>query len=395
VTSLADRRKPQKLTGAEGDGRRLPTFLLVTNYPETAEGATGGRELLCALNHSALRQIYGDRFRLFYLQPKRESTLLRRLAALRGHVNGVDTKTLHLLVHQIRQHCVAKVFIDGSNLGHCARFVKKHCPEVEVATFFHNVEARFFAGALRSSRSLKALGVLAANFVAERQAVRYSDKRICLSDRDGQLLASLYGRAATHVSPMAVRDQLPDAQRSLPAATSGKFALFVGGLFYANLQGIRWFVENVLPRVDIELCIVGRGFEKFRDELERTERVRVVGGVDNLAEWYSRCAFVVAPIFDGSGMKTKVAEALMFGKRIVGTPEAFSGYEDVAGTAGWVCRTPDDFVHAIARARATSVPAFDPELRSVYERNYSLEAATQRLAADVGPLFDQGNTCAA
>ena len=37
-------------------------------------------------------------------------------------------------------------------------------------------------------------------------------------------------------------------------------------------------------------------------------------------------ALVIAPIFDGSGMKTKVAEALMHGKHVVGTPEAFSGY---------------------------------------------------------------------
>ena len=40
----------------------------------------------------------------------------------------------------------------------------------------------------------------------------------------------------------------------------------------------------------------------------------VVGEVESLAQWYHDAYFVVAPIFDGSGMKTKVAEALMYGK---------------------------------------------------------------------------------
>ena len=40
------------------------------------------------------------------------------------------------------------------------------------------------------------------------------------------------------------------------------YALFVGGAFYANQSGIRWFVENVVPEVSIKTCIVGRGLEE-------------------------------------------------------------------------------------------------------------------------------------
>ena len=132
------------------------------------------------------------------------------------------------------------------------------------------------------------------------------------------------------------------------------------------------------PRIRIKTCIVGKGFEKLKRELERAGKVEVVGGVDALAEWYRNAHFVVAPIFDGSGMKTKVAEALMYGKKVVGTPEAFSGYEDVADKAGWVCESVDEFVAAIGLAQETITRGFDRELRAIYVREYSFGAARER-----------------
>ena len=85
-------------------------------------------------------------------------------------------------------------------------------------------------------------------------------------------------------------------------------------------------------------------------------------------------------------MKTKVAEALMHGKKVVGTPEAFSGYEDVAASAGWVCRSADDFVAAIAQACETIEEPFDPAMRALYEAHYSFSAARSRRADILGSV---------
>jgi len=95
--------------------------------------------------------------------------------------------------------------------------------------------------------------------------------------------------------------------------------------------------------------------------------------------WYLGASFVIAPIFDGSGMKTKVAEALMFGKRIVGTPEAFTGYEEHVAEVGVVCRTQGEFIAALRAETKSGVPAPSEQLRRIYQDNYSLEAARRRL----------------
>lgn len=337
----------------------------------------GGREMLCKLNHDALTSIFGERLAVFELPPARPASRREIANAFRGHIDGLNAQTIDTAIDLIQRENVRQVFVDGSNLGGFVDVLKRRLKNVEVASFFHNVEARFFWGALATTKSPRALAVFIANFLAERKATRLSDKRICLSERDSRLLKKLYGKGATHIAPMALEDKLPtDAPAHIETEP---FALFVGGNFYANRDGIAWFVQHVARHIHIKVCVVGKGMEDMRAQLEIPGRVEVIGPVDSLAEWYRRARFVIAPIFDGSGMKTKVAEALMYGKKVIGTPEAFSGYDDVVEQAGWVCETPDEFVAAIASAQEEVTHSFDHSLRLIYEQQYSMAAATDRL----------------
>lgn len=361
--------------------------LLLTNKID--ESPAGGRELLCKMNRDALKDIYGDRCMVFELAKSQIRSFKSILHAFRGHIDGLSAESIAGLIQQVQAKGVDKVFVDGSNLGELVRIIKSRFPEIRVCTFFHNVEARFFLGALKQTKTPHALAVLMVNYLAERKAVRYSDKIISLSERDSGLLQRLYGRPATDVSPMALQDKFPTANVSSANESRDKFALFVGGAFYANRVGITWFVKHVVPRIDIKTCVVGRGFEDFKNELEFNGKVEVIGEVESLAQWYLDSHFVIAPIFDGSGMKTKVAEALMFGKKIIGTPEAFSGYEEIADRAGRVCLSADDFVAAIDSADKIINASCDAELRTIFKARYSYEAAKSRLES-IMMVMDDG-----
>ena len=240
----------------QGSTSRL---LLITN--KLHDSPAGGRELLCKLNHDALQEIYGERFVLFEL-PRRPLQGIRSvLSAFKGHIDGLDEGIIANALQIIRRENISKVFVDGSNLGGFVKAVKARLPKVEVVTFFHNVEARFFWGSLCEKKSLRAMAVLMVNYLAERKSVRHSDKIICLSERDSRLLHQVYGRSATHVSSMALHDKMPPDFAQCARRPPEKFALFVGSVFYANRAGISWFVEHVIPRIGIKICIVGRGFE--------------------------------------------------------------------------------------------------------------------------------------
>jgi hypothetical protein len=192
-------------------------------------------------------------------------------------------------------------------------------------------------------------------------------------------LRRLYGRGADYISPIALDDVLP-SPRPVVAPDDGRYLLFVGGAFYANLHGVRWFAREVAPWSPLPLAIVGRDMEILRQEYGDAPNLRIIGQVDDLAPWYRGACCIVAPIFAGSGMKTKIAEALMFGKRVIGTAEAFSGYDRDVVAAGWQAETAPEFLKAIEDAVKAGLPDFDPAARALYEATYSLAAATRRMA---------------
>jgi glycosyltransferase involved in cell wall biosynthesis len=353
--------------------------LLITNTLD--ESPSGGRELLCKLNFESLSGLYHDSLHLFELEKSGPTSLVQMFHAFKGYIDGLSPKAITDILDTIREQRIDAVFIDGSNLGKAAKAVKKAFPHVMVFTFFHNVESVFFWGAFRQHKTPHALAVYLINYIAERKSVRYSDRLICLSERDSAKLDKVYGRIATDISAIALRDTLDDAYPSPTDRTPESYALFVGGVFYANLSGILWYAQHVAPHIGIKTYVVGRGFENYRDQLERYGNIEVIGGVDSVAPWYSGAEFVVAPIFGGSGMKTKVAEALMFGKIVIGTPEAFSGYERIVNRAGCVCESAEAFITAIEAVLASPNPRFDPELRRLFNESYSCEAVKYRIGS--------------
>ena len=267
--------------------------MLVTN--ELQDSPVGGRQQLCKLNHDALKAICGERLVLVELPRRRLRGLRQFLNAFKGHIDGLNATVIDEAIHTIRTRNVGKLFVDGSNLGGLVKLVKQEFPNVEVTTFLHNVEARLFLGLLRYAKTPRALAMLVANYLAERKTVDFSDKIVCLSERDSGLLARIYGRAATHISAIAIKDKVPPGFAHQAAASSEKFALFVGGGFYANRAGIRWFVKYVAPRISIRICVVGRGLDDLRPLLERAGNVVVMGAVESLAQWYQSAHFVIAP----------------------------------------------------------------------------------------------------
>src|SRR5215211_3289855 len=159
--------------------------------PHVAHAPAGGRALLSQLNLKCLRAILADCLVVHALDREGNTGWRSRPTALWGYIDGITPDVEAAVLTRVRDESISRVFLDGSNLGRVARTIKKTAPGVEVLTFFHNVESRFFLGALKQYRSAHSLGVLASNFVSERMAVRYGDRLITLSKRDSAGIAGL------------------------------------------------------------------------------------------------------------------------------------------------------------------------------------------------------------
>ena len=352
----------------------LITSKLKIDYP-------GGRELLSVLNYKSLKKIYGKNLITYELEKIDQPSLYKAINGFKGYIDGSSKKIVAEVLDIIKNNNIENVFIDGSNLGVFAHSIKEKFPSIKITIFFHNVEVRFFYGALRAKNSLHALGVMVTNYFAEMKSVKFSDYRVVLNKRDSEQLKKIYGREATHISSIAMKDKFSDSYPNTSSKFSLKdsYALFVGGNFYANRDGITWFLENVAPKIDIKIVVIGRDLDVLKKKFFGVTNIEIIGEVDSVNDWYLGSKFVVAPIFDGSGMKTKISEAMMFGRKIIGSEEAFFGYEQFADVAGWICKSSDDYIDAINQANSTIIEPFHPELREIFKEHLSQDSYTLRL----------------
>lgn len=352
---------------------------LVFVTPYLKEPTFGGRSQLTNIIQSDLKEIFARQYTAFFIGQGGKSELISLFKKVfLGFIDGISMLELERLVCVLDESRARFLFLNGSNLGAVARYVKLRRPKIIIFIFFHNVEARFFWGSFLSRKCVHSLGVLLANFFSERYSVKYGDKLISLSSRDSQLLLRLYGRSCDFTFPMVVEDQVVYSNHTAKKSSSSDYILFVGGAFYANVCGIKWFICHVLPRTSLSLLIVGKGFDAYRFDFRGNDRVSVIGFAEDLVQLYADARCVVAPIFDGSGMKTKVAEAIMFGRKIVGTKEAFSGYEEFLPHIGWVCRDPEDFVAAISESAECDF-FLNADVRYFFLEYFSRNASRERL----------------
>jgi hypothetical protein len=173
------------------------------------------------------------------------------------------------------------------------------------------------------------------------------------------------------IIPISLKDDLagiPKGKTSRPPV-----CLIIGDNWYPNLHGLKWFLENVLEHTDIRLQIVGRNLGNF-SVLFSHPKIEYLGFIEDLSDTIINADLFLCPIFKGGGMKVKVCEALMYGKTILGTSEAFEGYDVTSGGAGILCNTKEDFIRVLEFWSITEQEKFNKISRGIYLEKYSFIA---------------------
>lgn len=268
--------------------------------------------------------------------------------------NGYSLRTQRQIIQMAEQTDYSYIWFDRSTLGRlCAKIHTK----AKKIIFFHNVEKEYIKNKI-SHENAGYLISYPAFAVNEQKAVQKADKVICLNERDSMLLNDIYGRKADLLLPISFDDAYDGKSNMTNRENETKELLFVGSYFQPNVEGLDWFVHNVMSQLqDVHLTIVGKGMEKKAD-CWNGENVHVVGTVQELSEYYLRADAVVLPIFYGDGMKVKTAEALMYGKAVFGSKEAFEGYE--------IANAPDIVECNTAKEYVDRINSFFHEKRSCY-----------------------------
>jgi polysaccharide biosynthesis protein PslH len=216
----------------------------------------------------------------------------------------------------------------------------------------HNVEHRIIAAAAASAPSVarRALLGLESRKVAleERRLWRESDLCVAVSPLDADVMRA-GGAHDVVVAPNGTDpvQAKPLMRRSAPGPVQ---LLFVGSCYYGpNERGLSWFVREALPavreRVTVAFDVVGRPPQRPVAAPE----VRYVGSVPSVEPHYERAHAVVVPLFEGSGTRLKVVEAMAHGRPVISTALGAEGLPVRANEHFLRAETPREFAEAVVR----------------------------------------------
>lgn len=239
------------------------------------------------------------------------------------------------------------IFFDGSTYGGFLEIAAHK--GLKTICFYHNVEIKYY------QQKANQTGLLADKLMIpyirhnEKQSTLNSTKIITLNKRDSDGLQKYYGRRADIYLPTSFPARNIKEIYSKPSKTNDNtYLLFVGTNFFANIEGIKRFILNVAPYIDNKVYIVGNIKDAFKEDRDIPSNIEFKGKVDSLDEYYLNATAVIAPIFSGSGLKTKTAEALSYAKTVIGYSEAFEGieYQEYPGSC-YEVTCDNDFINII------------------------------------------------
>lgn len=301
-------------------------------------------------NRDSIKAIFGSKncFEYIVTPPSHRKSikdyLKRMIDICKGFMGGMSSEVQNDLLRIINEQHISDIFFDGSLFGSFARKIKGKYPQINIVTFFHNVEKKYFNDHIKVTRDLIHWYIYPCAVHNEKCAIKYSNKIIALNERDNEELQKLYRRAADVLIPISIKSDSHHQNQIIK--NENKKALFIGSYFFANVEGVMWFSKNVLPFVDIDLTIVGASMDKLPQEIHENNKIKIYSDVPDLSPFFQDADFMILPIFSGSGMKVKTAESLMHGKFILGTKEALMGY-NLTSECAKECNDSDDFINSI------------------------------------------------
>lgn len=315
-----------------------------------------------------------------YGKYKSRFSLMCRL--LQGNSEYLSNNTIKKICRLVSEKRITSVFVEDSIFGNLVKRIKKKYPSIIVFSYFHDIAADLY---LQWKKNRNFIGRLDCDLMIRQERIqhKYAEVNLVFNQRDNNLYKKFYGKDADYIIPLSwdaptLSDEYLQSGPHKPKDIIQM--LFVGSKYWPNILGIKWFYENVFPDISerVHLTIVGRGTEILKKDIAE-DNILIIGGVDDLGRYYMEADVVILPLFDGGGMKTKTAEALAFGKTIVGSTEGFEGYwehlsEDVKNVHAYRTNESKQWIEVINTLYNKEIKKFNKDVYDDFVSHFSYQA---------------------
>lgn len=249
--------------------------------------------------------------------------------------NGWYFDIVFKVINIIKKEKIQIVWFDSSMMGIICWLVKIKCPKVKAIVFYHNAEQVYY----KEQSRFKKIGYFfyVKAIISELLMKKYCDGQVFLTEKDKN-------QCMSHKTENCIVTPIFYGNLS---HFIGENILFIGSPNHFNMEAIDFIVKKIAPFVERKIVIVGISKENYGSNFIPIN-IEFCGWVEDLNKQYDECSLVIAPVFSGSGIKIKVGEAISKGKRVLASPHAANGYEDLTKTdALIVCTNASDYINEI------------------------------------------------
>ena len=197
--------------------------------------------------------------------------------------------------------------------------------------------------------------------------------------------ARLEDRAGVPVACLPMAMGVPETSAAVDTADPASI-VFVGGLdYFPNEIAVRWFADEVASRMDdppqLRLSVAGNCPEAVCAKLS-SPAITFLGYVDDVGRELRGHRAFAAPMVEGTGVKTKVLEAMAAGLPVVTTSAGVRGLGVEHGVHCLIADTGEEFLSRLEQLSR------DPELarqigsagREFVRAEFALDAIVRRWA---------------
>ena len=242
-------------------------------------GEKSGISVATTLQYEMIKSILGNNCELFKVNPVKKK-LPKKIWNYfwDKRYAGMTTEQENIIIDKIRDEKFDIVYIDNSLWGFLAERIK-NATNSKLYVFFQDIEyfrlKSIYKNYLKVNNFKSCLYYKMQFRLAEpneKKIALYADKIINYNKRDSALLYKKYKRKSDNIIPIFLNNRniefdTYDSELFDSKCTS---LLFVGVSGYEpNIFGVRKFITEVIPYINANLYIIGKGMENYKTEFEK------------------------------------------------------------------------------------------------------------------------------
>jgi glycosyltransferase involved in cell wall biosynthesis len=253
------------------------------------------------------------------------------------------------LIELIKNENINLVHIDGLYAMCYAKDIKAQT-RAKIILRSHNIEHHLWEQKANHEKNIlrKVYLKILANQLKqfELKSFKEADGIISISSNDSMFIQKLGFKTKLITVPIGI------TKKEFKENSSTKI-YHIGAMdWQPNIEGLNWFLTEVWPLVinkipTAELHLAGKNIQK--EKYLNYKNVTVHGEVKNAIEFAEDKGIMIIPVHQASGIRVKLAEAMMLGKAIVSTSIGASGIENLSNKEILIADKSETFANHIIR----------------------------------------------